>query len=131
MRKKEENEQVEKYTSNEIIDSIPSLEMKLMYNIQHILTSTEGDCDGDLEGDLDGDFDGLKVGLKVGFHEGDLEGVDVGFNEGDLEGDFDGADVGKEVGLVDGLDEGDLEGGLGPVGESVGESGSVGSFDGD
>lgn len=118
MRKKEENEQVEKYTSNEIIDSIPSLEMKLMYNIQHILTSTEGDNDGDLEGDLDGDFDGLKVGLKVGFHEGDLEGVD-GFNEGDLEGDFDGADVGKEVGLV---------------GESVGESGSsvdFGSFDGD
>ena len=117
MHKKEENEQVEKYTSNEIIDSIPSLEMKLMYNIQHILTSTEGDNDGDLEGDLDGDFDGLKVGLKVGF------------NEGDLEGDFDGADVGKEV-----LDEGDLEGGLGPVGESVGESGSsvdCGSFDGD
>ena len=110
MRKKEENEQVEKYTSNEIIDSIPSFEMKLMCNIQHILTSTEGDNDGDLEGDLDGDFDGLKVGL------------------------FDGADVGKEVGLVDGLDEGDLEGGLGPVGESVGESGSsvdCGSFDGD
>ena len=97
MRKKEENEQVEKYTSNEIIDSIPSFEMKLMCNIQHILTSTEGDNDGDLEGDFDGDFDGLKVGLK-------------------------------------GLDEGDLEGGLGPVGESVGESGSsvdCGSFDGD
>ena len=32
MHKKEENEQVEKYTSNEIMDSIPSLKMKIMNN---------------------------------------------------------------------------------------------------